>query len=290
MIPADKNITKTIEEFGNDVDLLRRIVNRSASLEVPQNCLIEKSWEALENKIKGPKIIPFWTLQKKIMIAAILIICIGIRFLLVELETSIVTAKGEMITHELPDGSKVTLNASSSIQYDYFSFGFNREVKLEGEAFFEVKQGSTFDVIIDDIKVSVLGTSFNIFFREGYQRVECLSGLVMVESTHQKIVLNRLEGVVIDESSHELHPITLTKGEIIDWQTGTYEYENEALERVASELEIQYGVKIMGLDAENRFYTGRFDNTNLNKACFQIFRPLGLNYQIEDSIVNISEP
>ena len=67
---------------------------------------------------------------------------------------------------ELPDGSKMTLNAQSNATYKPYLWMINRQVKLNGEAFFEVQKGENFEVLSGLGSTEVLGTSFNIYSRE----------------------------------------------------------------------------------------------------------------------------
>ena len=70
---------------------------------------------------------------------------------------------GERLAVTLPDGSSVTLNSGSSLAYRRPFLGWNRAVKLHGEAFFDVIEAShTFTVTTFNASVSVLGTSFNV--------------------------------------------------------------------------------------------------------------------------------
>jgi Fe2+-dicitrate sensor, membrane component len=66
----------------------------------------------------------------------------------------------------------VNLNSSSQLSYSKNKWDSKREVTLNGEAFFKVSKGSTFDVITLNGKVSVLGTQFNVKQRENYFEVK----------------------------------------------------------------------------------------------------------------------
>ena len=76
------------------------------------------------------------------------------------------TSETETNSFELPDGSTLTLNTNSKVEfYDDFLIQKNRIIKLEGEGYFEVEKqedGKTFQVKTKDITVNVVGTSFNI--------------------------------------------------------------------------------------------------------------------------------
>jgi len=92
------------------------------------------------------------------------------------------TNYGEVQTHTLPDGSKVILNANSTLTYNsYWPTNSPRKVQLQGEAFFEVKQKSQseqFSVQTAKGNINVLGTSFNVFQRMKTLEVALLEGAV----------------------------------------------------------------------------------------------------------------
>ena len=95
-------------------------------------------------------------------IAATLAILFGLFFLMSTNEISHKTAFGEQKIIELPDGSQVTMNSKSLIEFNPDSWESNRILKLSGEAYFKVKKGSQFTVNTDNGNVIVLGTEFNV--------------------------------------------------------------------------------------------------------------------------------
>jgi hypothetical protein len=78
----------------------------------------------------------------------------------------------------LPDHSKVTVYAESSLSYKPWLWMFSRTVKLEGEGLFDVQKGEKFEVISPKGKTMVLGTQFTIYARNSAYVVTCLSGKV----------------------------------------------------------------------------------------------------------------
>ena len=95
-------------------------------------------------------------------------------------ETIFETLASEKISIELPDHSKVDLNAQSSIAFNSKNWKNNRAIKLNGEAFFKVAKGSVFDVKTKQGVVTVVGTQFNVKQRDNYFEVKCFEGIVKV--------------------------------------------------------------------------------------------------------------
>lgn len=92
------------------------------------------------------------------------------------------TTYGEIQSHLLPDGSKVILNANSTLQYkEHWTSNTPRKVQLEGEAFFEIKKRSNKEQFIVQTNrgaIQVLGTSFNVKQRVKTFEVALLEGAV----------------------------------------------------------------------------------------------------------------
>ena len=98
-------------------------------------------------------------------------------------ENKVETPRGGQYRIILADGSKVWLNASSSIRFPTAFVGDERKVELNGEAYFEVKKGDKpFRVVSDNQVVEVLGTAFNVntYKEEGISKTTLIEGSVSV--------------------------------------------------------------------------------------------------------------
>lgn len=112
--------------------------------------------------------------------AAIFILFIGISAFMSLYSIKIETQLAQQKQLLLPDNSLVTLYEQSSLSYKPFIWKFLRSVKLEGEGFFEVQKGKTFEVVSDKGKTVVLGTSFTVYSRDNDYYVRCKTGKVKV--------------------------------------------------------------------------------------------------------------
>ena len=92
----------------------------------------------------------------------------------------VIAGNAETKEISLPESSQVIVNADSRLVYNKNKFNDDRELKLDGEAFFKVKPGSHFTVKTDQGTVTVLGTSFNVISRPGIFEVSCHTGKVLV--------------------------------------------------------------------------------------------------------------
>lgn len=152
----------------------------------------------------------------------------------------------------LTDGSKVRLNAGSSLLYPDRFGSKGREVVLKGEGFFEVAKDSTrpFAVNTDKLHVQVLGTEFNVYAFPGEEREEVavLSGSVAVEaigdSSGRRITLAADEKLAYHWPTHAFEQHATNASSTLAWQQGELYFENVALIQAVKALNRKYAVHI----------------------------------------------
>ncbi|MCI4668741.1 MAG: FecR family protein [Bacteroidia bacterium] len=154
------------------------------------------------------------------------------------------------IAGNFPDGSTFALNKSSKLEYDGAEWGTNRAVKLEGEAYFEVKKGKDFIVNSDKGKVKVLGTKFNVVARDDFFQVECFEGKVEVSGKgFEKKILTAgtwyrpipQRQIPIDSALRKV-PSENTGQE---WLLGATKLDSMTLKQIVNEFEKHYDVDII---------------------------------------------
>ena len=145
----------------------------------------------------------------------------------------------------LNDGTKVHLNAGTTLSYSKNFNSTNRKVALSGEAYFEVEKGSSPFIISTDLaKVTVLGTKFNVRSREDGLEIGVNEGKVKIENKTKSIDLKKGEQVdiIIDQ------PKILSVSEISNfypgWKNNKLICDNSSLEKICRELERRYNIKI----------------------------------------------
>lgn len=199
---------------------------------------------------------PVW-LYVAAAVAAIVILLPGIAFFYTKSETA---GRGTQLAVFLPDGSKVDLNAESSITYKPLWWMIARNVELQGEAYFEVEKGSTFNVHSGDYTVSVLGTSFNIFSRAGKYAVTCLSGKVSVAGQTDSVILTPDMQALV--SNKRLTAASMEDaGEVISWKEGKFVFAGVPLVEVIQEIERQYDINVRPNSNLDYLYSGNFTKT-----------------------------
>jgi ferric-dicitrate binding protein FerR (iron transport regulator) len=152
----------------------------------------------------------------------------------------------------LPDGSKVWLNAESTINYRV-PFGLKeRDVKLTGEAFFEVKKDEQKPFLVESgkIKVTVLGTRFNCksFPEDKAVEIVLAEGAVRLNSngskTGKEFVLKPGERAVVDKMTNQISISSENVEKYIGWHEGRLIFDECPLSEVGRRLERWFGVEI----------------------------------------------
>ncbi len=186
---------------------------------------------------------------------------------------------------ELPDHSKVVLNSDSELSFDAKEWKKQRIVSLNGEAFFKVASGKTFDVKTSEGIVTVVGTQFNVNQRKNYFEVICYEGIVQVKNKDTLLKLlagdsfRTLNGVVSVGKTEETIP---------QWTQHMSTFKDIPFSLVLDELERQYDVSIeyQG-EYRDQLFSGGFMQNNLENALQSITAPFGLTYKIDDTNIRL---
>lgn len=164
--------------------------------------------------------------------------------------TNLEVPRGQRAKLTLNDGSVVWLNAESKLTYsDHFGKD-SRNVKLEGEAFFEVAKDSKHPFIVNskDLDIKVLGTKFNVkaYYEDFAVTVSLISGKVQVENKSKTQKENLLPS---QELVYENGQMTLQTNRSADlsssWVDGELHFDNEPLTKIIKSLERRFDVSIV---------------------------------------------
>lgn len=148
----------------------------------------------------------------------------------------------------LSDGTKVHLNAMSSLRFPVTFGKGNRKVELEGEAFLEVsKTGQPFIVSMNGMEVEVLGTTFNIsaYPGESYQTT-LVNGSVKVntESGESRILLPSQQAFIAPESG-SIQVRTVDTTFYTSWVKGKIHFKDQRLEDIMKTLSRWYDMEVI---------------------------------------------
>ncbi|MEQ8882671.1 MAG: FecR domain-containing protein [Cyclobacteriaceae bacterium] len=216
-----------------------------------------------------------------------LIAVLGYSFLLVIGDTETIAISESHAQRFLPDSSSVVLNKKSKLTYTTEDWSTHRSVHLEGEAFFEVKEGSAFDVLTADGMVTVVGTAFNVKQRDQFYEVICFSGSVKIETDRHHATLRAGEG--FQQINGNAANFTIENKDRADWLTGKSSFYKTPYRVVLSEIENQYEVFIETKDVNlEKTFSGSFPNNNLKIALEAVTKPSSYHYKINGNKVLIS--
>lgn len=157
------------------------------------------------------------------------------------------TPKGGTYQITLSDGSKVWLNAASSIKFpSAFDKQGSRKVSLTGEAYFEVAKDKTrsFIVTTDKQEVTVLGTHFNInsYTEEPVQKTTLLEGAVKVSAFNASYLLS--PGQQADLKNNRVFVENADIGQTMAWKNGRFVFTGEDLESIMRKISRWYDVEV----------------------------------------------
>ncbi len=248
-------------------------------------------------------------LQQWLKYAAILLMAIGLAWTtyhIVNLQEAdqlqITTVEksnpnGRKTTFELPDGTRVNLNAASKLKYVDDVENNKRIVYLSGEAFFDVAKDKAkpFSVITKGISTTALGTSFNVkaYADDPLVKVLLMTGKVGVEYLSAKsngLILNPGMGAEYDSNKGDLMSKDFDFEKEMGWKQGIIVLDKVGLPTVIQELERWYGVKMQiqnGQKAGDWNYSGRFQNESLENVLSTMGHVKGFNYKIDNKTVTI---
>ncbi|MDR1937372.1 MAG: FecR domain-containing protein [Tannerellaceae bacterium] len=202
---------------------------------------------------------------------------------------------GMSSTITLPDGSKVILNAGTTLSYPNAFVSKNRIVSLKGEAFFEVAPDTDHPFIVnaDDIRIKVVGTQFNVKAYENDERVEVSlsEGKVEVQTAgrNNPILLNPGEQAYYDKQTHTLIARAVNIAHYTSWKEGQYYFKALPMKEVARQLERIFKVRIqISPQLRDIVFTGDFiRGENLEQILRVITVDKRLKYRIEEEAVYI---
>ncbi|GGG40590.1 FecR family protein [Hymenobacter glacieicola] len=189
------------------------------------------------------------------------------------------TTRGASAKVLLADGTAVWLNADSHLWFPKSFRGVQREVYLEGEAFFEVtpNKRQPFVIHLGAEQVRVLGTSFNV---KAYQEDETMETAVVTgrvafirsgaedATSADTLYVTPDQRAVYSKSTAALRRETINSQDYATWSRGGFVFQSTSLTEVARTLERHYNVKVQLANERLRHcrLTGRFRDQTLREV------------------------
>lgn len=236
-----------------ELDRLRMVWERSAKVRPQPRLDVDMAWQKVRKGMeKQPEVRP---LRRRSWIpaaaAASIALLAGVFWLLTrpapEMPLLVMRAGEAPRTVTLPDGSKVTLNRHSSLEYPGEFADTAREVALHGEGFFEVEKNPAkpFVVKTGQTTVRVLGTSFNI--KEGKDDVDVVveTGKVRFSAGRKAVVLKPAERAVWRTGEDSIRKMPVRDRNLLSYRSRILLFNADPLKKVAETLSDYYGVQVV---------------------------------------------
>jgi transmembrane sensor len=176
---------------------------------------------------------------------------------------TVITPRGGEYQLVLSDGTKVWLNAASSIRYPVCFNGKERRVTVVGEAYLEIAKDAAHPFIVTtrQSNITVLGTSFDVkaYPDEPVDKTSLVEGLVKVSAAGPGDVLLKPGAQVVVDCRRSITVGTANLEEALAWKNGLFVFQSECLESISRKLSRWYNVDIVFNDntLKNIRFTGR---------------------------------
>lgn len=165
------------------------------------------------------------------------------------------TGPNETLKIELPDGSKALLNSNSTLTYSYiWALGFDRKVKLIGEAYFDIaKDADSKRFVINEgevMEVEVFGTEFNFKNQHPVHKLTLIEGSVKLGYQSEEGNANHMvvpgETIKLNIETHQIEAKKVADPlRLLAWQDRKLRMQNESLDEVLSIITELYDLKLI---------------------------------------------
>ncbi len=166
-----------------------------------------------------------------------------------QLFNTIHTPVGENYRLVLSDGTKVWLNATSSLKFPVVFTGSHRTVELTGEGYFEVAPDKTkpFTVVANKMNVDVVGTQFNVSAYTNDHKVttSLIEGLVDVRASGKSIRLVPGQQAFLNSQTSSLKTMPFEVADVLAWKNGYFVFRNESIEDIMKKVSRWYNIDVV---------------------------------------------
>ena len=215
---------------------------------------------------------------------------------------TLVVPRGGQYQVILPDGTKVWLNAASSLKYPTLFTGNERQVVLSGEAYFEVAHSKKVPFIVDITpeqgrkggRVEVLGTHFNIMAYPDEEGIKTtlLEGKVKVSQSAtangQEAILQPRQQAVLNNSSDVKVIDNINTDEVVAWKNGLFDFRSADIHAVMRQLSRWYNIDInYSAEAKDRFYAKIPRDTRLSDVLQALTMTGKIHFEVDGKKVTV---
>jgi transmembrane sensor len=234
-------------------------------------------------------------------IAAVFLLIILPSFLLFRYfsksERKVITAQDQMVVTDLPDGTSVSLNKGTTLEFSENFKGSRREVKLVGEACFSVKhdEKSRFVIVSGNVRIEDIGTSFYVNTNKSAGQMEVVltegqASIYFQDNPTGQVVINPGERVDINPSGNSIQKSINLDENFMAWKTKKFVFSNNTLPEVVALLNKVYqsDIRLPGNSLNNCRLSATFDNQSLESVLNVISSTLDVSIISKGLYIEIS--
>lgn len=202
---------------------------------------------------------------------------------------------GEKASINLPDGSKVAINAASEIIYNTAYNDKERFLKLQGEAYFEVEPDESKPFIVEcgDIKVKVLGTTFAINAYDDNNTISVVlnTGKVKLITPNETLTMQPNDKVIYNRITKAIETQKVNAQDYTGWRQNRLRFENETLENIVKSISRMHNTDIVFKDVQlaKLKFTGTIDNTSVQSGLKALLLTAPIEYEVKDGVIFLYE-
>ena len=203
------------------------------------------------------------------------------------------TPKGGQYSVVLPDGTRVWLNAASSLHYPTLFTGKERQVELKGAAYFEVatNQSMPFVVQVNDMHIQVLGTSFNVMAYSDEKNINTtlLNGAVKIAAGNETALLHPGQQASWNSHTAQIHVTAADTDQAMAWKNGQFYFKDASVEAVMRQLCRWYDVEVKyeGPVTEHKF-VGRIWRSYTLSQALALLQASEVHFRIEGKLLIVN--
>ncbi len=209
---------------------------------------------------------------------------------------TVTTARANQYQLVLPDGSKVWLNAVSSIRFPTAFAGRERTIEMTGEAYFEIAQNASkpFYVKVNGIQVEVLGTHFNInaYTDEAELKTSLLEGSVRIVTPGTSGASGILKPG--EEASFAANtPLKITTGNVdlaVAWKNGYFQFDKAPLPVIMRQIGRWYDLDIhYEGTVPDRVFKGKLQRALPLSGILHLLQKGGVHFRLESKALTVTQ-
>lgn len=205
------------------------------------------------------------------------------------------TPRGGQFKISLPDGTKVWLNASSTLKYPVEFLGKERKVEISGEAYFEVAKDPSKPFLVETNQemIEVLGTHFNVnnYGDEDLVKTTLLEGSINLKVDGGNSLLRPGQQAQLSKTGNLKVTNYVDLEEIIAWKEGNFQFEDETIKSIMRQIARWYDVDVEFRGQVNKRFGGVISrNVELSKVLNMLQMTGEVKLTIQGKKVIVEEP